>query len=135
MAWCRCGLHDGLNGRSHNCRHPDGPGWSEVNPHKSAPRDVANNNVANTDRVANAIGTTYRYRDVERRVYQSRSDATKAYQKEAVDNALPVQKPQNRTRKARKLMALMPHKMPDEKVVFVRSNSHVSGVPNGGESR
>ena len=37
MAWCICGLNDGLNGRRHNCRHPDGPRWSDVNPHKVQP--------------------------------------------------------------------------------------------------
>ena len=41
MAWCICGLNDALNGRRHNCRHPDGPRWSEIDPHKAAPEPVA----------------------------------------------------------------------------------------------
>ena len=40
MAWCVCGLNDALNGRRHNCRHPDGPRWSETNPHKAPARVV-----------------------------------------------------------------------------------------------
>jgi hypothetical protein len=79
MAWCICGLNDGLIGRRHNCRHPDGPRWSDVNPHTSsaaaAPVDVANDvantpHVANSSRgpdVANGSSPTYRYRDPARR--------------------------------------------------------------------
>jgi hypothetical protein len=37
IAWCICGRSDAIGGRTHTCRHPDGPRWSEVNPHKSSP--------------------------------------------------------------------------------------------------
>ena len=30
--WCVCGRTDAF-GRTHTCRHPDGPRWSDVNPH------------------------------------------------------------------------------------------------------
>ena len=58
MAWCICGRSDAIGGRTHTCRHPDGPRWSEVNPHKPAmPEPVTHNPITHTSVTHNATHT------------------------------------------------------------------------------
>ncbi len=89
MAWCICGRSDAIGGRTHTCRHPDGPRWSDAKPNKAtkpatvthvsdmANRDAHDLGVANgmANRSAKLAGLnraspTYRYRNpTKRRIY------------------------------------------------------------------
>jgi hypothetical protein len=81
---CICGRSDAIGGRTHTCRHPDGPRWSSVNQHAAKPETVANetgsasrlandpaningSKLANDAPGRNRASTTYRYRNPDKR--------------------------------------------------------------------